>query len=136
MKYNDDEIGQLAETMHSMAQKLSAYDNTMKTFMQNASHELRTPLMSIQGYAEGIKYGVVKDQDKAVDIVIEESKRLSQLVEDLLYLSKLDAFQEKMNFEKISAEDMIRSIIEKHDGSIIAENGIKGGACFKITLPE
>ncbi|WML34796.1 HAMP domain-containing sensor histidine kinase [Clostridium sp. OS1-26] len=116
IKYNDDEIGQLAETMYSMTQKLSAYDNTMKTFMQNASHELRTPLMSIQGYAEGIKYGVVDDQNKAIDIVIEESKRLSQLVEDLLYLSKIDALQEEMNFERINTEDMIRSSIERVSG--------------------
>lgn len=116
IKYNDDEIGQLAETMYSMTQKLSAYDSTMKTFMQNASHELRTPLMSIQGYAEGIKYGVVDDQNKAIDIVIEESKRLSQLVEDLLYLSKIDALQEEMNFERINTEDIIRSSIERVSG--------------------
>ncbi len=88
-KYNDDEIGELANTMNSMAQKLSAYDNTIKTFLQNASHELRTPLMSIQGYAEGIKYGVVDEEEKAIDIIIEESTRLSELVNALLYLSKI-----------------------------------------------
>lgn len=116
VKYEDEEIGQLSDTMAAMAQKLSAYDNTMKTFMQNASHELRTPLMSIQGYAEGIKYGVLDDQDKAVDIIIEESKRLSGLVEDLLYLSKLDAMQENLNIEKVNVEDLIRGSVERVNG--------------------
>jgi two-component system sensor histidine kinase CssS len=112
----NDEIGNLAETMQSMTKKLYNYDSTMKGFMQNASHELRTPLMSIQGYAEGIKYGVVDDQDKAVDIIIEESKRLSDLVEDLLYLSKIETMQDRLNLEEINLEYMIKSSIERISG--------------------
>jgi two-component system sensor histidine kinase CssS len=123
-KYDDDEIGELAETMHSMAQKLSAYDNTIKTFMQNASHELRTPLMSIQGYAEGIKYGVVDEEEKAVDIIIEESKRLSKLVDDLLYLSKIDAMQDDFKSENIIVEELIKSSIEKVNGIAVSDGKI------------
>ncbi|MGE5628867.1 MAG: sensor histidine kinase [Solirubrobacterales bacterium] len=115
-KFDEDEIGELAETMHSMAQKLSAYDNTIKTFLQNASHELRTPLMSIQGYAEGIKYGVVDEEEKAVDIIIDESKRLSSLVDDLLYLSKIDAMQDNFKCESINVEELLKSSIEKVRG--------------------
>lgn len=122
-QYDDVEIVELADTMQAMAQKLSSYDNAMKTFMQNASHELRTPMMSIQGYAEGIKYGVIDEKEKAVDIIIDESKRLSVLVEDLLYLSKIDALQEKLCFENINAEYVIRSSIERVNG--IALNGEK-----------
>ena len=122
IKYDkNDEIGKLAETMKSMTQKLYTYDSTMKGFMQNASHELRTPLMSIQGYAEGIKYGVVDEEDKAVDIIIEESKRLSDLVEDLLYLSKIEAMQEEFNLEEINVEYMIKSSIERISGIAIKD---------------
>lgn len=124
VKHENDEIGNLAETMYSMAQKLSAYDSTIKTFMQNASHELRTPLMSIQGYAEAIKYRVIEDEDKAVDIIMEESKRLSELVEDLLYLSKIDSLQEEFNFEKIKIEDVIRSSIERVNGIAVKNEKI------------
>ena len=117
IEYNkNDEIGQLAETMQSMTEKLYIYDSTMKGFMQNASHELRTPLMSIQGYAEAIKYGIVDEEDTAVDIIIEESKRLSDLVDDLLYLSKIEAIQDKLNLEEINLEYMIRSSIERING--------------------
>ena len=123
IKYDsNDEIGKLAETMRDMTEKLYAYDNTMKAFMQNASHELRTPLMSIQGYAEGIKYGVVDEKDKAVDIIIEESKRLSDLVEELLYLSKIEAMQDKLNLEEINAEYMINSSIERIKGIAVKNN--------------
>lgn len=60
-----------------------------KNIFQNASHELRTPLMSIKGYAEAIKYNVI-DSKHASDIILEESDRLSDMVEDLLYISKID----------------------------------------------
>lgn len=110
------ELSQLAETMKTMASKLSTYDTTMKTFMQNASHELRTPLMSIQGYAEGIKYEVIDDHENAVDVIIEESKRLSGLVNDLLYLTKIDTIMEELNFENVNAEQFFRGCFERIRG--------------------
>ncbi|MEG0370817.1 MAG: HAMP domain-containing sensor histidine kinase [Clostridium sp.] len=117
IKYNiNDEIGQLAQTMESMVGKLSTYDTNIKEFIQNASHEIRTPLMSIQGYAEAIKYGVIDDKYTAVDIIIEESKRLSYLVENLLYLSKIESIQDKLNVEEINLEYIIQSSIERVNG--------------------
>ncbi len=121
INFSDDETGELGKAMKSMADKLSAYDHTMKTFLQNASHELRTPLMSIQGYAEGIKYGVVDNQEKAVEVIIEESKRLSTLVEDLLYLSKIEGLQDSLNIETVSAEGLLRSCIERVSGIALSE---------------
>lgn len=124
LEYEEDEIGKLAKTMENMAEKLSIYDNTMKIFLQNASHELRTPLMSIQGYAEGIKHGIIDDKESAVNIIIEESKRLTNIVEDLLYLSKLDSQQETIKLESHQAEEFLRECIERVNG-IALQKGIK-----------
>lgn len=120
--FSDDEINELYRNMDNMAKNLASYDNTLKTFMQNASHELRTPLMSIQGYAEGIKYGVMEDSSKAVDVIIEESKRLSTIVEDLLFLSKIDSLQDKLNLEVINGEELLRSCIERVSGIGVNKN--------------
>ncbi|HUM24042.1 MAG TPA: HAMP domain-containing sensor histidine kinase, partial [Saccharofermentans sp.] len=75
------ELSDLSEAMNHMANKLEKNDQEQKTFFQNASHELRTPLMSIQGYAEGIKYGVFDNEktEEAVDIIISETTRLSSM---------------------------------------------------------
>lgn len=124
LDYEEDELGDLARTMEGMAHKLNAYDSTMKTFLQNSSHELRTPLMSIQGYAEGIRYGVVEDKEAAAEIIIEESKRLSVIVEDLLYLSKLEAMQENLKLETLQAEEFLRDCMERVNG-IALQKGIK-----------
>lgn len=117
--FEHEELIELSNTMGFMAEKLSSHESTMKTFMQNASHELRTPLMSIQGYAEGISLDVVEDKNKAIEIIIEESKRLSTLVEDLLYLSKIDAMQEDFNLEKVNVQELISSSIDRVKGITI-----------------
>ena len=89
--FRDHEIAELGDHMNQTAEKLGAYDKEQKTFFQNVSHELRTPLMSIQGYAEGIRYGVFPDNAEAAEVIVDESRRLTGMVEDLLYLSRMDA---------------------------------------------
>ncbi|SKA93027.1 Signal transduction histidine kinase [Caloramator quimbayensis] len=121
IEYDYKEIDQLSQTMNKMAVQLSSYDSTLKTFIQNASHELRTPLMSIQGYAEGIKYNIVEDTDKAVNIIIEESKRLTDIVNVLLFLSKVDSMQEKFTSNMINIEDIIKNCIEKVEGIAVID---------------
>ena len=122
---SDDEIAILGETMSEMVLKLQTYDNAMKAFLQNASHEMRTPLMSIQGYAEGIKYHVLEDNEKATDIIIEESKRLTGIVEDLLLLSRLEVMQENFSTEEVNLEVMLRSSIDRVNGiAVQAEKSI------------
>jgi signal transduction histidine kinase len=88
-----DELRELVNNINIMSEKLETHDKAQKTFLQNASHEFRTPLMSIQSYAEGIKYEVI-DSDSAVTVILSEIKRMTHLVEDLLYLSRLDAIEE------------------------------------------
>lgn len=134
IKHEDDEIGKLAETMYYMAQKIKDDDIFMRSFMQNASHELRTPLMSIQGYAEAIKYDVIEDKNKAADIIIEESKRLSSLVEDLLYLSKIELPNEEFTFDKINLADIIKSSIERVNGIAVKSEKIISFSSYDNTL--
>lgn len=107
-----DELQELVSNFNIMSEKLESYDKAQKTFLQNASHEFRTPLMSIQSYAEGIKYGVT-DSTESADIIINESKRLTQLVENLLYLSRLDAIEENYCFSILDFNDFIRSCAER-----------------------
>lgn len=107
-----DELQELVNNFNIMSEKLETYDKAQKTFLQNASHEFRTPLMSIQSYAEGIKYGVT-DSTESADIIIDESKRLTQLVENLLYLSRLDAIEENYCFCTLDFNDLIRSCADR-----------------------
>jgi signal transduction histidine kinase len=104
----DDELQEFVNNINIMSEKLESYDKAQKTFLQNASHEFRTPLMSIQSYAEGIKYNVT-DSAASADIIIDESKRLTQLVENLLYLSRLDAIEENYCFVTLDYNELLHS---------------------------
>ena len=84
------EFTKLGGSMNNMAGMLKTYESNQKQFFQNASHELRTPLMSIQGYTEGLQSGVF-ESSYATDIILEESHKMTELINDILYLSKLDA---------------------------------------------
>ena len=122
------ELSELGDVMNQMAYKLEKSDIEQKTFFQNASHELRTPLMSIQGYAEGLKYGVFEspaDRDNAIDVIIDETGRLSNLVENLLSISKMD-MSRSGNFEvkkqNIDAIKICDSILDRVRGNFIHED--------------
>ena len=119
------ELSELGDVMNQMAYKLEESDIEQKTFFQNASHELRTPLMSIQGYAEGLKYGVFEsdeDRDNAINVIIDETGRLSSLVENLLSISKMD-MSRSGNFEvkkqNIDISKLYETIIDRVRGNFI-----------------
>lgn len=86
----EQELVDLNESLNEAAHQLKDYHANQKTFFQNVSHELRTPLTGIRGYAEGIKYGVFT-ADEAADVILEESGKLEKLVEDILYLSRIES---------------------------------------------
>lgn len=118
-----EEFQEFISNINTMSEKLDVYDKAQKTFLQNASHEFRTPLMSIQSYSEGILHKVT-DSDTAADIILQESKRITRLVEDLLYLSRLDAIEENYSFSTITFNPLMVSCIKQMQG-IANKNDIK-----------
>lgn len=77
-------------------------------FVANVSHELRTPITAIRGYAETLRAGALKDSQEAagmVEIIFRQSERLSDMVEDLLELSRLEAKELKLSDEPVSLLD-------------------------------
>ena len=77
-----------------------------QTFFQNASHELKTPLMAIQGYAEGIQAGVM-DAGDAADVILEESDRMAELVEELLDISKIDMGRQRLTLSETDIRELL-----------------------------
>ena len=89
LKFQDAEFENLNTALNKTAKQLGLYDSEQKSFFQNVSHELRTPLMSIQCYAEGISLGLM-DPKTASETILLETQRLTEMVKDLLYVSKID----------------------------------------------
>ena len=77
-----------------------------QTFFQNASHELKTPLMAIQGYAEGIQAGVT-DTGSAAEVILEESDRMTELVDELLDISKIDMGRQQLTLSEMDIRELL-----------------------------
>ena len=77
-----------------------------QTFFQNASHELKTPLMAIQGYAEGIQAGVM-DTASAAEVILAESDRMTELVDELLDISKIDMGRQRLALSEMDVRELL-----------------------------
>lgn len=119
-----DELEDLAGSIGKMSEELKNYDLSQKIFLQNVSHELKTPLMSIQGYAEGIKDGVFKENniEQALSIIVEESVRLKNIVEELVYLTKVESMDGflKPDFENVG--DLIKNSVSIVKGIALSKD--------------
>lgn len=85
-----------------------------RDFVANVSHELRTPLSAIHGYAETLLDGAMHDEavaKKFINIIFRHSSRLSQLVTDLLDLSKLESPDFSLDLEPVPINRLMRSVI-------------------------
>jgi len=100
-----------------------------QTFFQNASHELKTPLMAIQGYAEGIQAGVM-DTGGAADVILEESDRMTELVEELLDISKIDMGRQRLTLSETDIRELL------YDGIRAVEPIAAGGIAIVPDFPE
>ena len=100
-----------------------------QTFFQNASHELKTPLMAIQGYAEGIQAGVM-DTASAAEVILEESDRMTELVDELLDISKIDMGRQQLALSEMDVRELL------YDSIRAVEPAAAGGIAIVPDFPE
>lgn len=109
----EDETGQLARRMNEMGEALTRNEMLKKELISNVSHELRTPLTIIRGYAEAMRDITGDDAEKRsrqLGVIIEQSGRLGNIVEDMLSLSKLQSGTETLRLEPFSVYDILEEI--------------------------
>jgi two-component system phosphate regulon sensor histidine kinase PhoR len=95
--------------------ELRKLERVRRDFVANVSHELRTPLTAIQGFAETLLAGAIDDphnRTRFLEIILEHSRRLARLTEDLLMLSKMDAERLELEFMPISIAQLMESCLE------------------------
>ena len=118
-------IGIIGSIMgYVMGRKLEENELSQRTFFENTSHELKTPLMTINGYAEGLEKGVVTDYKKVGRIINSQTRRMSSLIEDILYISKVESGMVTLQKEKIEVDSYIQDILMPFEG-IVMNKGIE-----------
>ena len=89
-----DEVADLARAFNQMAQQVDRSSRAMRQLIADVSHELKTPLTSIRGFSQALADGVAQDEAearRAAGAVHEEAERMRALVDDLLYLSRIES---------------------------------------------
>lgn len=107
------EIDELIESYNKMAQELGGIEMFRENFINSFSHEFKTPIVSIQGFAKQLKKENLSEEKKQeyIDIIISESKRLTNLSSNILMLSKLENQQIITDKTSFSLDEQIRNCI-------------------------
>lgn len=103
-KTYDDEIGDLCDTINQMSEEISRAERMKNDFISSVSHELRTPLTAIGGWSDTLIEGGAQDTEEVImglRIIQKESRRLTQMVEELLDFTRLESGRMKLNTELV-----------------------------------
>lgn len=108
-----DEIDVLAASFNTMVQELSGIETLRSDFVNNFSHEFKTPIVSIRGFAKLLKEGNLspEEQEEYLNIIIEESERLTQLSTNVLNLSKIENIEIVGDRENFLLDEQIRRAV-------------------------
>jgi two-component system sensor histidine kinase ArlS len=114
---NNDELEEIIVTLNHMLDRLDSAFKAEKSFVSHASHELNNPITAIQGECEIslLKERSTGEYVEALQRISSESKRLSNLIRHLLFLSRQDEELLKTNIEEISLQDMLTDLTADND---------------------
>lgn len=125
------EVDELSSTLNYATKQLKKSESLQRDLVANVSHELRTPLTLISGYSEMIRDIPSENTKENLDIIIAEANRLSDLVNDVLELSKLQSKVLESKFEVFNITNTIDEVLnrfskftENHDYVLIHEGTI------------
>jgi len=109
------EIYELSDTLNFAANELGKTDKLRKELISNVSHDLRTPLTMIKGYSEVMRDIPGENTPENVQVIIDETERLTGLVNDMLDVSKLQAGTRKPNREIFSLTSAVKDTLARYE---------------------
>lgn len=126
-----DEIGELSKNINKMAFTIESNIKDLKTeiddkaridekrqaLLNNVSHELKTPLSLMQGYAEGLKININKDNKKKdyyCNVILEETNKMNTLVESLLDIQSMESGEESLSKTNFEVNKFVKDTVDKY----------------------
>lgn len=132
-KSNVQELDELCDVLTVAASEMNKTEELKRDLLANVSHDLKTPLTMIRAYAEKVRditYKDAKKREKDLNVIIEETERLNNLVNDLLDLSKIQAGECELNITEYDIVKNIKEILKRYD--IVVEHE---GYSFELDMP-
>lgn len=132
-KSNVQELDELCDVLTVAASEMNKTEELKRDLLANVSHDLKTPLTMIRAYAEKVRditYKDAKKREKDLNVIIEETERLNNLVNDLLDLSKIQAGECDLNITEYDIVKNIKEILKRYDIVVDRE-----GYSFELDMP-
>ena len=108
------ETQELADALNYAAAELSKTDNLQKELVANISHDLRTPLTMIKGYGEVMRDIPEENTPENIQVIIDETERLAELVNDMLDVSKIRSGARKPSFEAFNLTQTVTEVMQRY----------------------
>lgn len=111
----DDELNMLSKSIDQTRKDLREKEEYKNYMFQNMSHELKTPIAVIDSYIEAVRDGVVSGEE-GLNVVEEQTNKLKDQVQTMLYFNKIDYMKEQTEFltQKVDMKEIVAKSIEKH----------------------
>ncbi len=121
---NQDEIGYLAKSLNFMASEVAKSEDNKKRLVANISHDFRSPLTSIRGYLEAMLDGTIppEQNEKYMNIVLNETNRLTKLTNSLLTLNNLNTNGMVLDRKDFEINQIIRETATSFEGTCKAKH--------------
>ena len=121
---SEDEIGYLAACLSFMASEIARSEDDQKKFVANVSHDFRSPLTSIRGFLEAMIDGTIPPEmhEKYLNIVLNETERLTKLTNSLLTLNNLNTKGMMLNKSDFDINSIIRKTAASFEGTCVPKN--------------
>ena len=133
------ELEVLGNSINRMASELSQLEDSRRNFVAAVSHELRSPLTSMRGYVEAMLDGTISqaDMNRYLHVVLDETNRLTDLVRDLLDMSRFESGKFPLDIAPFDANEMFRRVLINYEKRIDAKNisvdvQFDGERCFVL----
>ena len=127
------ETRELADTLNYASNELSRLDGLQKELIANISHDLRTPLTMIRGYGEMMRDLPGENTPENMQVIIDETTRLSALVTDLLDLSKLQSGTATATPTLFNLTNAVREVLLRYD-QLIKHNGYRVSFAYDVEV--
>lgn len=129
----EEKVRERTEALEKANQELAQLDRSRIHFLTDISHDLRTLITSVQGYVEAILTGVIKEpnQKKYLQVVYNQSLKLSQLIRDIFELTKLEAGKAIFTFEPHLLQHLLNRAQEKYETQVHYK-----GITFRVVPPQ
>jgi len=130
-KHGPGDFRRLADSFNHMISELSRLDQQRRNLTADVAHELRTPLHIIQGNLEGILDGVYEPTPEQINTLLDETRMLTRLVEDLQLLSTVEAGQLTLKTESVDVSELLIDVSTSFSAQVEASD-----VTLKVVISE